>query len=589
MTLDINNYTSAQIELHKRTLYEIANNTSPQEISSIQVGESPFAIGVNYLTNMIYVGNGNDNTVSVIDGNTHTKIGKDIPVGRNPYGIAVNVLTNLIYVSNDNSTVSVIDGNTHTKIGKDIPVGRDPYAIVVNIDTNKIYVSNSADKSISIIDGNTNTKIGKDIPVGKLIERMDINERTNMIYVSNSADDSISIMDGNTTTKIGKDIPVGKGPFAIGVNERTNMIYVGNYFDNTVSVIDGNTNTKIGKDIPVGKGPYGIDVNTVTNRIYTINDKIGTVSVIDGNTNTKIGKDILVGRLPSGIVANLGTNAIYVTKYYDNSVSVIDGKTNKILAGITLQISPPNSAHIKCDNLTAPLSLQIYINQGAKCTAFPNPGYEFISWGKNLQDNSTQFLQGAPDHSIYDDLLNFLHLESIKPEFTITITNFGSFTANFKELPTPIPSEYLATLFAVVISAFIGSWLTPTLIEWRKTKNHGKKLEHYHNEIENLDKDGRINKNDISHLDGLRNNITDDYTRGKITKDQYEKLIEEVSVKYREVFKNEINSLNNQSPTNNENKSIELKNSLDDSFAAGKINEVQYNLLKEKLSSQDKK
>ena len=67
-----------------------------------------------------------------------------------------------------------------------------------------------------------------------------------------------------------------------------------------------------------------------------------------------------------------------------------------------------------------------------------------------------------------------------KPEATLNITNFGSFTANFKELPPPIPAEYMATLFAVIISAFIGSWLTLTLIEWRKTRNRGKKVEYYH-------------------------------------------------------------------------------------------------------------
>ena len=34
----------------------------------------------------------------------------------------------------------------------------------------------------------------------------------------------------------------------------------------------------------------------------------------------------------------------------------------------------------------------------------------------------------------------------------------GSFTANFKALPPPIPPEYVATLFTVVATAFIGSW-----------------------------------------------------------------------------------------------------------------------------------
>jgi hypothetical protein len=54
---------------------------------------------------------------------------------------------------------------------------------------------------------------------------------------------------------------------------------------------------------------------------------------------------------------------------------------------------------------------------------------------------------------------------------TLSVTKFGNFTANFEKLPPAIPPEYLATLFAVVASAFIGSWLTPSFIGWRKAKN----------------------------------------------------------------------------------------------------------------------
>jgi hypothetical protein len=57
---------------------------------------------------------------------------------------------------------------------------------------------------------------------------------------------------------------------------------------------------------------------------------------------------------------------------------------------------------------------------------------------------------------------------------TLTITKFGSFTANFEKLPPAIPPEYLATLFTVVVTALVGSWLTPTVIGWRKAKKQGR-------------------------------------------------------------------------------------------------------------------
>ena len=63
-----------------------------------------------------------------------------------------------------------------------------------------------------------------------------------------------------------------------------------------------------------------------------------------------------------------------------------------------------------------------------------------------------------------------------KPEATLQITKFGRFTANFKALPPPVTAEYIATLFSVVVTAFVGTWLTPTVISWRKSKL-GKKLD----------------------------------------------------------------------------------------------------------------
>src|SRR5215831_10569587 len=97
----LSNFTHAQqnSDLHKNTLYEIRKYT-PTQNAYIIVGSSPSAIGVNNLKNKIYVANLDDDTVSVIDGNNNTKIGKDIPVGKKPLAIGVNRFTNTIYVAN---------------------------------------------------------------------------------------------------------------------------------------------------------------------------------------------------------------------------------------------------------------------------------------------------------------------------------------------------------------------------------------------------------------------------------------------------------------------------------------------------------
>ena len=75
-----NTYAFLYPEVHEKTLYEITNQSSSKQIAHIPVGNAPETIGVNPHTNMMYVANYLDNTVSVIDGENNTKI-DDIPVG----------------------------------------------------------------------------------------------------------------------------------------------------------------------------------------------------------------------------------------------------------------------------------------------------------------------------------------------------------------------------------------------------------------------------------------------------------------------------------------------------------------------------
>jgi hypothetical protein len=206
-----------------------------------------------------------------------------------------------------------------------------------------------------------------------------------------------------------------------------------------------------------------------------------------------------------------------------------------------------------------------------------------------LKDKSTQILNISQPASALESIKDFFNIKSQEPEAILNITKFGSFTANFKELPPPIPGEYVATLLGVVATAFVGSWLTPSLIEWRKTKKQGSKLDHYHNEVKNLYNDGKLDRNDIKKLNNLKNNITDVYAKGKINKEQYDKLASEISVSYREIFKKEIDSLKNVLENNKVKSLDKINNDISDAYAEEKINELHYNLLKEKISELDKK
>jgi YVTN family beta-propeller protein len=90
--------------------------TARAAYSTISVGKSPDFIAFDSANGNLYVTNFNDNTVSVISGQTNKVIGNPIPVGVNPLGIAFDS-ANGSGAAND---VSVISGSTNTVIGSNV-------------------------------------------------------------------------------------------------------------------------------------------------------------------------------------------------------------------------------------------------------------------------------------------------------------------------------------------------------------------------------------------------------------------------------------------------------------------------------------
>lgn len=151
--------------------------------------------------------------------------------------VAVNLNTNYVYVSNEvSNTISVIDGNTNTKIAS-IPVGVNPSGITVNPDTNHIYVANYVDGTVTVIDGNNNTVIDRPIPLDFGLEGITVNPFTNRIYVANAITTTLYVIDGNTASKINEIRNLSS--WNVAVNPNTNKIFVPSYFFNNLSVIDG--------------------------------------------------------------------------------------------------------------------------------------------------------------------------------------------------------------------------------------------------------------------------------------------------------------------------------------------------------------
>ena len=107
-------------------------------VNNIATGAIPCAVAVNPATNLIYVVNHEDNTVTVIDGISGKALAM-VKVGEKPQGIAIDAKANRIYVANvHGDSVSVINGAQNAVI-ETLRTGRNPYALVVNDRFARLY------------------------------------------------------------------------------------------------------------------------------------------------------------------------------------------------------------------------------------------------------------------------------------------------------------------------------------------------------------------------------------------------------------------------------------------------------------------
>lgn len=180
-------------------------------------------------------------------------------------------------------------------------------------------------------------------------------------------------------------------------------------------------------------------------KIYVTNSDNDSVSVINTTDDKKTSHDISIGHNPVNIASNRVTGMVYVVNGGSNTVSVTDGHSDKVAAGVIFNVSPGNSGTITCSNKEYPTNTFIYVDNGTSCIAQGKNNFKFDRWFQNLNRNSSIPLDESSG--------------------ILMVDRYGTFTANFKPLPPPIPPEYSFLIVSVIISSLIG-WSMPTNYCW---------------------------------------------------------------------------------------------------------------------------
>jgi DNA-binding beta-propeller fold protein YncE len=293
----------------------------------------PSHLAIDYASRTLYVANEGaespGNTVSMIDTsvcNGHVTAGcvlaaPTVTTGAGPDGLTVDARTHTLYVSNGaDSTVSVIDTahcNSHVQTGcpSTSPTVRLAGASVGGVLDAATH---------SLFEPTSNSVAGGDA--------------AGALSIIDTSTCNASVLAGCNQTP--RQVPIGSGPIDAAENPITRRVYVVNEEDSDVSVVDIARCNAVHSDgchrssptMSIGFNGGAVAVDTTTDTIYGSSQGRGTVTVLDGASCTDTRSSgcrhpaptTAVGALAAGSTLVESTGTLYVANQRANTVSVID-------------------------------------------------------------------------------------------------------------------------------------------------------------------------------------------------------------------------------------------------------------------------
>ena len=593
----------------------------------LEVGIKPNEVKVDKFLNKVYVANERSNSISILDNNLGTL--KEIFISTIPHDEEVNDKIHHVYISgkSPSETISIIDGRTDELL-QNIPLNQEPTDIEVNEKESKLYIAGK--DGIRLIDDNGSNPLNinsvNKYDIEANFSKIAVDEDAEKVYVLNEDPPELFIFDDDLKFLEKLSIPDKKEPTDIEINENDHSVYIiteKNFYkqyndtqmtglelknkprtlevnendnmiyvisDNDVSIINGTTNTKIDKIIPLLGPLLELEVNENTNTVYVLAEQ-GLYSL---NEKTKRFSNINISEPLSNIEVDENSNIIYLTSEDSDSLFAIHGPKNKVAVGITFNTFPLNSGRILCgdDKTEYPINQYLYEVPGITCIAKANSGFEFAGWNENIDSNTTRPLKQCIEESynFYDPVIEpiqkTLNIYNDTADTSFCLTQYGTFTANFRELPAPLPTEYWIPLYGLIVSTIIGASI-PSIIGWTKTRGDIKKLNLHHEKIKSLYEEGSRDDHDFESLNKLKDEVSDSFSKGKISQFHYSNLKDEISILYQEIFMKKIDSMDDNKEIDLSLK-LKLVREIKDAFSKGKLTELHYNLLLNKISEMEK-
>lgn len=515
-SFEINEYSAAREKLTQQNLEQ-----------GVKLNGFPIHISVNPETNTVYVANYLSNFVSVIDGNDSSRVLDTIDVGKRPIEVDTSSdrYANLVYVINERSNgISIIDGASN-RVVETLTGLEEPLAIKVDPNTQTIYIANSS--HLTVIDGWT-----YDIKSKITLPNMSHTENfpeiyiatdsyKDMVYISkscgNCSNSIISVLNAssasNYTMEAGKVVVANGSISSLAINPVKGLLYAsipqyGAIAVMNLSTIDVSKNETIlinienlikleDEDGPFGNVdlPYVLDVNPKDNKVYvvsvenTINRERTGIHVINGTDRISEGFIQLNGSLINTIKVDPYRNFVYAADRNSNILYKINGNTNKLIYGLNLDISPPNSGIMDC-TITGdtgytdrpPVKVwdntRLEVDHGTKvsCTATPHSNDGYFPVVSHMQELFS--FRDISDDYVFSEFSveGIEHTNNnLEDNITFAVNGHQNLTANFEQMDPALPSSQLQAIQGVIATAILTSGIGGAVRLYqkrKKKKNH---------------------------------------------------------------------------------------------------------------------
>jgi DNA-binding beta-propeller fold protein YncE len=181
-------------------------------------------ITVNPLTRLVYVANASDNVIDIISGLQNKLVGSISLNGNSPSAIALNPVLNLLYVPYGTNQTAVVDA-WQKKIVTTATFGFDTVGAAVNPFTGNVFVTDQEENGPSLTGVLTsNGTLTASVVVGDNPLGVDVDPITNLAFVASTSENQIDVINGstNTLTSTVSGVP---GQY-VAVNIGTQTVYV---------------------------------------------------------------------------------------------------------------------------------------------------------------------------------------------------------------------------------------------------------------------------------------------------------------------------------------------------------------------------